>query len=144
VCERTQKDYLSLANDIGGRKQLIVEQQTNKQTNKQTEIITVGEMTFGLIAFWYNCVHNNVLCSLIKIDQKPSIFHLSISATKWRKEKERKMKKRLKEIKRMRFVNNLVYVQGSSIMNRNDRKLNSKTFSNKINLIQNRFEILRV
>ncbi len=47
VCERTQKDYLSLANDIGGRKQLIVEQ----QTNKQTEIITVGEMTFGLIAF---------------------------------------------------------------------------------------------
>jgi hypothetical protein len=101
-------------------------------------------MTFGLIAFWYNCVHNNVLCSLIKIDQKPSIFHLSISATKWRKEKERKMKKRLKEIKRMRFVNNLVYVQGSSIMNRNDRKLNSKTFSNKINLIQNRFEILRV
>jgi hypothetical protein len=54
------------------------------------------------------------------------------------------MKKRLKEIKRMRFVNNLVYVQGSSIMDRNDRKLNSKTFSNKINLIQNRFEILRV
>ena len=92
----TQKDYLSLVNDIGKRaNSCIANKQSNKQTNRQInkqnnkqtdkqtkrhdDGISVGETTFGLLAF----LTKQTLFLLQPVNQnwsKLSIFHLSISA----------------------------------------------------------------